>query len=91
MEHEQQGKVRAEYGKNLLQNLSQRLTEMFGIGFDVTNLRKMRQFYQAFPIRDTVCLELSWSYYCRLIQVDNEQARQWYLRILLLRTGRYER
>lgn len=71
MEHEQQGKVRAEYDKNLLQNLSQRLTEMFGKGFDVRNLRYMRSFYLSFPIRNTLCSELSWCHYRCLVQVDN--------------------
>ncbi|WP_439294941.1 PDDEXK nuclease domain-containing protein [Lonepinella sp. BR2882] len=80
VEDEQQGESRAEYGKYVLKELSERLTEMFGKGFDVTNLRKMRQFFLAFPIRDTLCLELSWSHYRRLIQVENQQARLWYMR-----------
>ena len=52
---------RAEYGKNLLRYLSERLTAEFGKGFDESNLRRMRQFYLTFPIRDTLCHELSWS------------------------------
>jgi len=50
---------RAGYGKGLLRFLSENLTAEFGKGFDETNLRKMRQFYCAFPIRDTLCRELS--------------------------------
>lgn len=42
VENEQQGKTWAEYGKAVLEELSGRLTEEFGTGFDVTNLRKMR-------------------------------------------------
>ena len=38
-------------------DLSRRLMAEFGRGFDVTNLRKMRQFYQMFEIRDAVRLE----------------------------------
>lgn len=49
VEHEQGGKKRAEYGEALLGDLSRRLTREFGRGFDVRNLRYMRQFYQAFP------------------------------------------
>jgi queuine/archaeosine tRNA-ribosyltransferase len=45
VEHEQQGKARAEYGKALLKELSARLTEEFGKGFSVTNLKLMRQFF----------------------------------------------
>ncbi|PJG85610.1 PDDEXK nuclease domain-containing protein [Conservatibacter flavescens] len=80
VEDEQQGEKRAEYGKFVLQDLSKRLTAQFGKGFDVTNLRKMRLFYLAFPIRDAVRPELSWTHYRRLIQLENPQARQWYLK-----------
>lgn len=80
VEDEQQGESRAEYGKAVLQNVSERLTAMFGKGFDVTNLRKMRQFFLVFPIRDSLRPELSWSHYRRLIQVENSQAREWYLK-----------
>jgi len=55
VEEEQQGKERAEYGKRLLIGLSERLTLEFGKGYDASNLRYMRQFYQAYPICDTVC------------------------------------
>ncbi|WP_386698143.1 YhcG family protein [Lonepinella sp. MS14436] len=80
VEDEQQGESRAEYGKYVLKDLSERLTEMFGKGFDQTNLRNMRRFYLAFPIRETVSPELSWSHYCKIIRVENEQARLWYMR-----------
>jgi predicted MPP superfamily phosphohydrolase len=48
VEHEQSGKERAEYGKAILKELSKRLSHEFGKGFDITNLRKMRQFYLLF-------------------------------------------
>lgn len=66
VEHEQHGEKRAAYGKAQLQTLSQALTARLGKGFDVSNLRNMRSFYLAFPIRETVSLELSWSHYTRL-------------------------
>ncbi len=69
---------RAAYGKQVLKNISQKLTTEFGEGFDVTNLRKMRQFYCVFQIRDTLCLELSWSHYRLLMRVENDEARQFY-------------
>jgi len=79
VEHEQQGESRAAYGKQQLQALSEQLTGRLGKGFDVTNLRNMRQFYEVFPIRDALRLELSWTHYRRLFRVENEQARDWYL------------
>jgi len=57
VEHEQGGAKRAAYGEAVLEELSRRLTTEFGRGFDVTNLRKMRQFYRIFEIRDAVRLE----------------------------------
>ena len=66
---------RADYGKAVLKNLSERLTKEFGKGFDERELRKMCQFYRCFEIRDTLRPELSWSHYRRLISVENEQAR----------------
>jgi len=57
VEHEQKGKERAEYGKAVLEEISKRLTGEFGKGFDVTNLRKMRQFYLMFSKRDAASLK----------------------------------
>lgn len=79
VEHEQHGEARADYGKGLLKELAMRLTSDFGKGFDERELRKMRQFYQMFKIRDTLRPELTWSHYRRLISVENEQARIWYM------------
>ena len=79
VEHEQHGEVRAAYGKSVLKDLAARLTSDFGKGFDERELRKMRQFYLTFQIRDTLRPELTWSHYRRLISVENEQARLWYM------------
>lgn len=69
---------RAGYGKGLLRFLAENLTAEFGKGFDESNLRKMRQFYCIFPIRDTLCPELSWSHYRLLMRIPDEKARAFY-------------
>ena len=69
VEEEQAGESRAAYGKAQLQTLANQLSEQFGKGFDVSNLRNMRQFYQLFPIRDAVRSELSWTHYRILMKV----------------------
>lgn len=79
VEHEQHGEARADYGKGLLKELAAKLSVEFGKGFDESNLRYMRLFYRCFPIRDTLRHELTWSHYRRLISVENEQARIWYM------------
>jgi len=45
VEHEQKGERRAEYGAELLKELSVRLTEEFGKGFSRSNLEYMRKFF----------------------------------------------
>jgi predicted nuclease of restriction endonuclease-like (RecB) superfamily len=47
----QEGGERAAYGKQVLENLSRRLTERFGSGFSVTSLKYFRTFYLAYPNR----------------------------------------
>ena len=79
VEHEQHGETRAAYGKRILKELADRLTVDFGKGFDERELRKMRQFYLTFQIRDTLRPELTWSHYRRLISVEDNQARLWYM------------
>ncbi|MBT9319404.1 PDDEXK nuclease domain-containing protein [Actinobacillus pleuropneumoniae] len=80
VEDEQQGEERAKYGKAILQNVSERLTAMYGKGFDVRNLRNMRSFYLTFPIRNALRTELSWTHYRSLMRIENPQARDWYIK-----------
>ena len=71
---------RAEYGKQLLIQLSEALTNEFGKGFSTQNLYYCRQFYLTFPeIFHTPCGILTWSHYRRLLSVTNKDARDWYL------------
>ncbi|WP_408980972.1 YhcG family protein [Pseudomonas sp. B21-040] len=79
VEFEQEGARRAGYGKQLLSTLAKVLTAEFGKGFDASNLRYMRLFYQAFPMCDALRHELSWTHYRRLLRVDNDHARHWYM------------
>ena len=45
VEEEQRGEARAEYGKQLIEDLSRQLTQRYGKGFSTTNLRSFRQFF----------------------------------------------
>jgi predicted nuclease of restriction endonuclease-like (RecB) superfamily len=78
VEHEQNGSIRAEYGKAMLQNLSEQLTKEFGRGFTVTNLKYMRQFYITYPNGHALRGELTWTHYRTLLRVEDEAARNWY-------------
>jgi predicted nuclease of restriction endonuclease-like (RecB) superfamily len=80
VEDEQHGEARAEYGEETLMALSRKLLTEFGKGFSVRNLRNMRTFYIAFKNRQTLSAKLSWSHYTLLMRLDNEQARNFYLK-----------
>ena len=68
----------AEYGKGVLQHVSEKLTAEFGKAYSVRNLQMMRQFYLAFPNANTLCSHLSWSHYRLLMRVNNIEARTYY-------------
>jgi predicted nuclease of restriction endonuclease-like (RecB) superfamily len=79
VEDEQGGEKQAAYGKFLLKELAKKLTEEFGKGFDERELRRIRQFYLCFPIRDALRPELTWTHYRLLIRIENEAERNFYL------------
>jgi predicted nuclease of restriction endonuclease-like (RecB) superfamily len=58
VEVEQSGKERAGYGDELLKGLATKLTRQFGKGFNLTSLKRMRQFYRAFPGGSAMGVEL---------------------------------
>ena len=60
---EQGGSEKAEYGAGLLSELSRQMTQDFGKGFTVANLKNMRQFFLAFPNGYALRSELSWTHY----------------------------
>lgn len=83
VEEEQNGKQRADYGKQLIAEISERLTQDFGKGFSETNIKQMRQFYsvyQNYEKSQTLSDEfkLSWSHYLKLMRIDDENERKFY-------------
>lgn len=70
---------RAQYGSRFMAELSERLTEDFGKGFTLTNVRYMRLFYLAFPIHHALRDELSWSHYRELTKIADADERMWYM------------
>ena len=79
VEEEQRGKTKAGYGKYLLKDLSRRLTDDFGKGFDYSNIKNMRQFYLIFPMGDALRSQLSWTHYRTLMRIEKESARNFYI------------
>jgi len=87
---EQNGSERAEYGKQILIELSNKLTKEFGLGFSVTNLQQMKNFYSIYGKQQTLSAKsdiniqpvndfrLSWSHYLKLMRIENVSERKFY-------------
>ena len=80
VEEEQNGNERAEYGKNLIKELSEKLLKKFGKGFSERNLEQMRMFYIKYSKSQTLSAEfkLNWSHYLVLMRIDNIEERNFY-------------
>ncbi|MEG1995228.1 MAG: PDDEXK nuclease domain-containing protein [Bacilli bacterium] len=78
IEKEQKGNIYAEYGKEILLKLSKKLTTKYGTGFSRSNLQNMRLFYNKYQNCQPLASNLSWSHYCYLIYIDDEDERKFY-------------
>ncbi|PIE79393.1 MAG: hypothetical protein CSA15_03225 [Candidatus Delongbacteria bacterium] len=90
VEEEQEGRDRANYGKQLINGLSIRLTNEFGKGFSATNLKQMRSFYLTYHKQQSSSSEnrkgqtlsdqfnLSWSHYLFLMRIESLEERKFY-------------
>jgi predicted nuclease of restriction endonuclease-like (RecB) superfamily len=94
VEFEQQGDDRAEYGRQMLSNLAERLKANGVKGCSFSNLKSFRQFYQAYPeisqtvsgqLRNKLLLEelgqkfrLNWSHYQILMSLPSTEERGFY-------------
>lgn len=82
VEEEQNGSDRAEYGKEIIKNISKELTAEFGKGYSTRTIWEIRQFYISFPQEEivrTLSAQLSWSHFQRTLRVADADARLYYL------------
>ena len=82
-DEELHGENRAEYGKEVIKQLSDFLKNRYGKGFTKSNLYQFVQFYKCFPdIFHAASGKsiLSWTHYRTLLRVSDIHARNWYLR-----------
>ena len=82
VEEEQHGSRRAEYGKQQMKLLSQELITRYGDSYNERNLYQYRNFYLIFndlEILNTRVQNLSWSHFRRLLRIENDQERLWYM------------
>ena len=78
---EQKGEERAEYGSGLLKELSKQMTQDFGKGFTVSNLKNMRQFYIIFGKSQAMTGQLTWSHYIELLRLTDINEINYYEKV----------
>ena len=78
VEDEQKNQERAQYGEQTLKTISKRLTAELGSGFSLTNLKAMRKFFLIYRKGQTLSDQLSWSHYCELLTISDENKRSFY-------------
>lgn len=86
VEQEQYGEMKAKYGSYLIKNLSKQLSDEFGTGFSVANLRNCRQFYLVFPEHSygfSMAGKIPWSHLRSIMRISNEEERNFYLKEVL--------
>lgn len=78
VEYEQNNNIRAEYGKQTIKQLAKQLTHLYGKGFSRSNLQSMRTLFLKYPIYQTLSGKLSWSHYCELLTISDDNKRSFY-------------
>lgn len=72
---------RADYGKQIVVTLSEKLMTRYGRSFEEKNLRRMLQFseqFEDFSIVVTLSRQLSWSHFLVLLPIKQAEAKQYY-------------
>ena len=80
----QGGEARAKYGDGLIKDWGKRLSEKYGIGYDYTNLSRMRALYIAFPIFGSLSQVLTWTHYRYILPIKNQNERNYYINLVVL-------
>lgn len=78
---------RAEYGKQIINTLSEQLTQTYGKGWSEKQLRHCVHFAETFPdleIVSTLGRQLSWTHLKTLMYVDDELKRDFYIELAQL-------
>ena len=81
----QGGEERAKYGDGLIKEYSKKLSEELGGKYNITTLKRMRQFYLIIEIGATLWHQLTWSHYRELLTFDNIDEINYYIK----QTGDY--
>jgi len=78
----QGGKDKAKYGDGLIKEWSKELTNLYGKGYDISNLKRMRQLFLTFQ-KGAPVEHLSWSHYKYILPLKEASKRNYYINICI--------
>ena len=81
----QGGENRAKYGNGLIKEWAIQYTEKYGRGYDATNLKRYRQFFQQFQKGAPMGHQLTWSHIRELLPIKEENKRNYYINLCVER------
>ena len=79
----QGGEDRAKYGDGLIKEYSERLYNELGKKYDITTLKRYRQFYLKIEKGAALRHQLSWTHYRELLTLDNINELNYYVEITI--------
>ena len=79
----QGGEEHAKYGNNLINDWSKVLTNLYGKGYDSSNLRRMRQLYLTFENCGPLAHNLTWTNLSMVLPIKNTSKRNYYINLCI--------
>ena len=82
VEQELKGRAKAKYGSYIIKRLAQDLSDEYGSGFSVANIKNCRQLYRTFPQESygySLIGKVHWSHLRTIMRLDDESERNFYL------------
>ena len=79
----QGGEERAKYGDNLIKEYAERLFNDTGRKYNITALKRIRQFYLVVEKGVPLAHQLTWSHYCELLPLKDINEINYYIKITI--------
>lgn len=83
VEQELRGSAKAKYGTYIIKRLAQELSDQYGTGFSIANIKNCRQLYVTFPQDSfgySMIGKVHWSHLRTIMRLEDEEERNFYLK-----------
>ena len=83
VEQELRGSAKAKYGSYIIKRLAQELSDQYGTGFSIANIKNCRQLYVTFPQDSfgySMIGKVHWSHLRTIMRLEDAKERDFYLK-----------